>query len=80
MIAKNGNVSATTKVERTKIVLIKIDTPYDLIFSDGSISSSRPSTIGVRANAYLVIGTTTAVQTAILDAVYCCGMFSVNCD
>ena len=59
ILPKNGNVSATTKVERTKIVLIKIDTPYDLIFSDGGISSSKPSTIGVRANAYLVIGTTT---------------------
>lgn len=58
-LPKNGNVSATTKVERTKIVLRNIVTPLDLIFSEDGKSSSTLSTIGVRDNAYLVIGVMT---------------------
>ncbi|KAF2611739.1 hypothetical protein F2Q70_00009751 [Brassica cretica] len=58
-LPKNGNASATTKVERTKIVLRNIDTPLDLIFSEEGISSSKLSTIGVRVKAYLVIGVMT---------------------
>lgn len=59
-LPKNGTVSATTKVERTKTVLKSIEAPLVLIFLDEEgISSSRLSTTGVMVKAYFVIGVTT---------------------
>jgi uncharacterized membrane protein (UPF0127 family) len=59
-VAKNGTVSATTKVERTNMVLKSIETPLDLIFLDeDGMSSSRLSITGVIVKAYFVIGVTT---------------------
>jgi len=59
-LPKNGTVSATTKVERTNMVLKSIETPLDLIFLDeDGMSSSRLSITGVIVKAYFVIGVTT---------------------
>ena len=60
IVPKNGTVSATTKVERTKMVLISIETPLDLIFLDEEgKSSSRLSKTGVSVKGYFVIGVIT---------------------
>ena len=65
MRPKKGMHRATTRVESTSPVLIKIEYRRDL--SDGT-SSYRLIATGDKVNANLVNGLTTVVHTAIFEA------------
>ena len=64
---KNGIARPTSRVEKTKAVLMAMAYQCDLLCLDG-ISSSRLNATGDKVKAYLVNGLTTVVHTAILVA------------